>query len=586
MNHKPNRIPPRVQQKKMPLSMDTMNQMVAFYNAGQWDLLEIAARDATKQHPEHVFGWKALGKALLKSGKLEDAIEPLSRVTKISPNDPDSLNDLTIAFQNLGRREDAVQCYRRLLKTSPAPALTHDTLGALLCELGRFAEAEIEFRQALAIDPQFIQAHINLGFVAGNLARWDEAEMKYRQVLELDPNFAEAHRRLGDLLGRIPSRASEAIVYLERAIALNPEDAGSVVTLGNVLMAENRVEESRAMFRRAQQIQPLITWPSKKNKVDFSVLLLDAPGAGSTPVTYLVSQAAYDCHFVGILPDFTYDMDLLLSKADVVVNMIADADNGNEVLPLALALAERLDRPTINHPRKIMTTDRQSIAGKLAGIALCRIPKTVRLPAASLTGAALQEQLEQLTMPLLIRCAGTHGGDDFEKITEVDAIDSFVSRHPDAMFYLSEFVDYRSADGYYRKYRMICINGQILPYHLAIHNDWMVHHFRTDMANQAWMREEEEAFLKNPHGIFNQEHFAAFQKMATAIGLDYCGIDCSLDRDGNIVVFEANATMLVHDEKNTPFAYKNPYVAKIKEAFDTLLIRMATQKQAEALNQN
>jgi hypothetical protein len=105
----------------------------------------------------------------------------------------------------------------------------------------------------------------------------------------------------------------------------------------------------------------------------------------------------------------------------------------------------------------------------------------------------------------------------------------------------------------------------------------MVHHFRTDMANQAWMREEEEAFLKEPHNVFNAEHFAAFHQMAAAIGLDYCGIDCSLDRDGNIVVFEANATMLVHDEKNPPFLYKNPYIAKIKEAFDAMLTKMAAK---------
>jgi hypothetical protein len=106
----------------------------------------------------------------------------------------------------------------------------------------------------------------------------------------------------------------------------------------------------------------------------------------------------------------------------------------------------------------------------------------------------------------------------------------------------------------------------------------MVHHFRTDMANQAWMRQEEEAFLKNPHGVFNAAHFEAFQQIGKAMDLDYCGIDCSLDQHGNIVIFESNATMLVHDEKSEPFLYKNPYIAKIKEAFDAMLKQMAMQK--------
>jgi len=33
-------------------------------------------------------------------------------------------------------------------------------------------------------------------------------------------------------------------------------------------------------------------------------------------------------------------------------------------------------------------------------------------------------------------------------------------------------------------------------------------------------------------------------------------------------VFESNATMLVHDEKSEVYAYKNPYVERIKHAFN------------------
>ena len=37
------------------------------------------------------------------------------------------------------------------------------------------------------------------------------------------------------------------------------------------------------------------------------------------------------------------------------------------------------------------------------------------------------------------------------------------------------------------------------PYHLAIGDDWKVHHFRTDMADHRWMQEEEElALLSDP----------------------------------------------------------------------------------------
>ena len=158
----------------------------------------------------------------------------------------------------------------------------------------------------------------------------------------------------------------------------------------------------------------------------------------------------------------------------------------------------------------------------------------------------------------------------------MNAIVDLVSKRPEADYYVTEYVDYRSDDGFFRKYRLISIDGELFPYHLAIHDDWKVHHFRTDMAKQPWMRQEEESFLRDPHFVFDERHQDALRTAVAAIGLDYSGIDCALDCYGEIVVFETNATMLVHDEKDVIFAYKNPYVAKIKAAFNAKLTRLAT----------
>ena len=224
-------------------------------------------------------------------------------------------------------------------------------------------------------------------------------------------------------------------------------------------MRRQQTDAALVMFRRSHELQPLITWLANQQKVEFSAVFLDTPMAGSTPVTYLAGRASYDRHFHCVIPDTPVDVDLLRSKADVVFNMICNADDGKDILPQALELVERLGRPTINHPRLIMNTDRETISRRLAGIPNCIIPRTIRVAGSALTEAALNKAFMNFQLPLLVRVAGTHGGDDFDKVEDWDEIADFVAKNPEATYYVIEFIDYRSEDGFFRKYRVIFVDG-------------------------------------------------------------------------------------------------------------------------------
>ena len=587
-----------------PLPAAVATDLVTLYNAGQWAQLVAAADRVTARYPRHLLGWQASGKALLQLGKVPQAIDSLSQVVKLAPTEADGYNDLGNALHAVGRTDEALASYRRAVALSPRSPEAHSNLGRVLCGLGQFAEAaascqraididpgspiaynnlgnalrelgrlpeaETAYRQSLALNPAYLEAQINLGSILGELGRWAEAKAGYRLAVQMHPNSGIAHNSLGRLLSRLTEDDDEAERCLERAITLNAYDNNTYVELGNILMRRKQREAGLLMFRHAQKLQPLITWRANQEKAEFSAVFLDTPLAGSTPVNYLAGRASYDRHFHCVIPDTPVDIELLRSKADVVFNMICNADDGKDVLPQALELVERLGRPTINHPRLIMQTDRAMIAQRLSGIPGCVVPRTTRVAGAALADTAVRAESR---LPLLVRVAGTHGGDDFDKFDNWDAIAEFVSGNREADYYLIDYIDYRSADGFFRKYRVIFVDGDILPYHLAIHDDWKVHHFRTDMANHSWMRQEEERFLADMGSVFNPAQQDALRAMAKATELDYGGVDCGLDRDGRIVVFEANASMLVHDEKDATFAYKNPYIARIKDAFEAMVSR-------------
>jgi tetratricopeptide (TPR) repeat protein len=426
-------------------------------------------------------------------------------------------------------------------------------------------EAAARFEQALAIEPDLAEAHYNLGIALMGLDKTTEAIARFRRAIELKPDYTVAHFNLGNALQDL-GRGDEALAHYERTLVLHPGFAQAHVALGNLRLTAGARDDAYRHFREAQRLEPVRRQAAIKPKPDFSALVLTAPGPVNTPTDYLMTRVGFDSHTLMLLPGMELDIPALRARADVVINLIAEADKAREVLLSAADLADQLDRPVINHPRKMLGTDRVTVAQRLTGLAACRVARVIRLEP---NEQAIPGNVE-LSFPVLARVSGTHGGKYLEKCEAPADLAAFLARHRDTAHYVSEYLPYQSSDGYFRKYRLIFVDGAVLPYHLAIGSHWKMHYFSSDMAKDARLRAEEEAFLRDPRGTFGPVGWDALEAVKAALDLEFAGIDCSIDRDGRLVVFEANATMLVHDEKGL-FAYKAPFIANIKRAFARML---------------
>ncbi|HTH59231.1 MAG TPA: tetratricopeptide repeat protein [Paraburkholderia sp.] len=436
----------------------------------------------------------------------------------------------------------------------------------------QFDLLEPVLRQILSAEPHHRIASLELARVLILARRFDDA-VDVLDPLANDPDSGvDVHRKLA-LAHSYAGRNSLAVTHYRRVLEFEPDNGQVLHSIANLEQAMGLVEEAAATYRRAIEVKPLWTMPAAVSPPQFRVLLMFAPGAGNTPVDYLINDARFESHIFTALNDFEYDIDLLRSHTDVVVNLVSDADNSRAILGTVEALADRIGRPVINHPRLIANTDRATVSGRLAGTTGCVVPRTRTFSDAQLQqlpgggGGTTEPQY-----PLLVRPVGTHGGEDFEKVDDRDQLEAFLSRIGAAHYYVTPFVDYRSEDGYFRKYRFIYVGDEILPYHLAIDEKWKIHHATTPMTNFPWMQDEERDFLADPWRVFGAPQQSALRSIRNAIGLDYFGIDCSLTPEGEIVVFEVNATMLVHG-KNEGFPYKNEAVGQIRQAFHSLLER-------------
>ena len=135
------------------------------------------------------------------------------------------------------------------------------------------------------------------------------------------------------------------------------------------------------------------------------------------------------------------------------------------------------------------------------------------------------------------------------------------------------YLDARGADGKVRKYRVMMIDGGLYPLHAAISSQWKIHYFTAEMADNPEHRAEDAEFLENMAGVLGPRAMAALAEIQSRLGLDYAGIDFGLSASGEILLFEANATMVVNPpEPDEKWAYRRPAVERIYAAVRKMLM--------------
>jgi glutathione synthase/RimK-type ligase-like ATP-grasp enzyme len=213
---------------------------------------------------------------------------------------------------------------------------------------------------------------------------------------------------------------------------------------------------------------------------------------------------------------------------------------------------------------------------------------TARLERAALVAlgagtAALETLLADGAFPLIARPVGSHAGHGLQKLDDAGALPAYLAERPEAEFYLSRFVDYRSADGLFRKYRIVFIDGRPFACHMAITDQWMIYYLNANMKESAAKRAEEAAFMTGFDGDFARRHGPALAAIAARVGLDYFGIDCAETAGGDLLVFEGDIAMIVHAMDSPEiFPYKPPQMRKVFAAFRAMLHRRSGRSPASA----
>ena len=256
----------------------------------------------------------------------------------------------------------------------------------------------------------------------------------------------------------------------------------------------------------------------------------------------------------------------------LIINEIADPDSHGKVLKIASTFRKNFPKaPCINEPDAVLSLTRDEVYRRLFGLPGVIMPQTQRLNISS--RRQVVELLERASGPVLLRKAGEHNGRNTVLLNSLADIEE-TDRLPldGSAYYLTDFVDFRSADGLYRKYRLVVIGGEVFLRHMIAGRNWMVH-AESRLADYA---SEEAAALAGFDRDIKPRIAETCAAIAETLGLDYFGVDCALMDNSQLLIFEANANMnvLVNSEPR-PNMFEKP-VARIIQALSSMLAtRMA-----------
>jgi tetratricopeptide (TPR) repeat protein/glutathione synthase/RimK-type ligase-like ATP-grasp enzyme len=470
-------------------------------------------------------------------------LEDLLALHRIEGDALDAEIERAVLLGALNRQQDAQQAFVDILRRAPTNFSALNEFGTLLTSMGAIDAACRVYSEAIVHHPANPMGHVNLANLLLRANKYADAREHYDAALRIDPEFAPAHQGLGAVLSD------------------NGDRAGALYH-----------------FQKGFRDHAISSMPYRGIGPPVALLQLVSSGGGNIPTASFLDDRIF---LTSVIVADYLDPSIPLPPHQLIFNAIGDADLCEPALEAAARLMARTSAPVINDPCVVMKTGRISNARRLRAVPGVVTPRTVAIARDILAGpdGASSIAKHQFAFPLLLRSPGYHTGRNFILVEQAAGLSAAAASLPGNDLLVIEYLDARGKDGNARKYRVMMIAGQIHPLHLAISGNWKVHYFTSDMADKPDHRREEARFLSDMPAAIGNKAMAALERIRDELGLDYAGIDFGLGAGGDLLLFEANATMVISPpDPDERWAYRRTAISAILDA----VVAMIMQKSTEA----
>ncbi len=370
--------------------------------------------------------------------------------------------------------------------------------------------------------------------------------------------------------GNLSSLTTELLQRIE----LDSHDSAAMMDLSVVFQLIAKPELAIELQWEALRQHQYFELASNPSNPSLRLLAIMGPGEimANTPIDFLVEDSSISLSFLYLGEGLPVPNQI--PEHDLAFVAVCESDRSRFLLKQLDEIMKFWPRPFLNLPSQIARLSRDQVSERLFAAR-----GTVTSASRRLNRREVFELINSGAdrFPMIARPVNSHAGHGLAKLdNRTDAVE-YLAREASEDFFVAPFLDYRSEDGMYRKYRIVVIDGKPYAAHMAISHHWMVHYLNADMLNNESNRNTEAAFMRDFDFEFANKHRYALKEIDNRIGLDYYSIDCAETLAGEFVVFELDSGAVVHSMDSVSlFPYKGPQMRRVFDAFQKMLRHRAS----------
>jgi predicted Zn-dependent protease len=333
---------------------------------------------------------RLLAQALVAAGQPEQAVQELEEVRAKSPGDSELAFTLASGYLRVGKLDQAARLFDEVYAARPA-AQTLVLIGRTYRDFEQPERAAAAFAKALSMDPRVRRAHYYLGTLAlldEDGPRLEEAIVELQRELAVYPDDEAAQLYLGMALVE-SKRFAEAVSPLASQGRSEHAPIEALLYLGRCLLGLDRPVEAVEPLRRARSVaesQKAEGWQISKIEYQLALALRRTGREGEAAEHFAAAER--------------FSAEQAQSSRDRLARYLSDAPEPDAVAPFALStfMATSIDALTSDQRQELQREVQGSLARAYFNLAVIRLQAAEFARAAELlvTAAELDPELPGL----------------------------------------------------------------------------------------------------------------------------------------------------------------------------------------------